>query len=159
MGSTLSFEEFMEPVTAENLRWDVLVDRMRDALPDGAELKVKYFESIGALNAKGFVRDFFAETGSGVLPEFSFNTEGVNRGYSEVALQLARFGNGLLEKGDAQALRRFLDTNFTNVTHPAPRLLTPEQRRDLLTALAPSNEALHRRIGTGGTSPYLPGSP
>ena len=156
MGSTLTFEEFMEPVTAENLRWDVLVDKMRGALPDGAELKVKYFECIGALKAKGFVRDFFAATGAGVAPELSFNTEAVNRGYSEVALQLARFGNGLLEKDDAQALRRFLDANLSNVTHPAPRLLTPEQRHELLTALLPSNKALHDMIGADGLSPYVP---
>ena len=154
MGSTLTFEEFMEPVSAENLRWDVLVDRMRGALPDGAHLKVKYFECIGALKAKGFVRDFFAETGAGVVPEFSFNTEAVNRGFSDVALQLARFGNGLLEKDDVQALRRFLDANFSNLTHPAPRLLTPEERHELLIALQPSNKALHDMIGADGPSPY-----
>lgn len=156
MGSTLTFEEFMEPVRVENLRWDVLVDSMRGALPGSADLKVKYFECIGELKAKGFVRDFFAEVGAGVAPQFSFNTTTVNRGFSDVALELARFGNGLLEKQDAQALRRFLDANFSNLTHPAPRLLTPEQRAELLTALLPSNRALHDMIGGDGPTPYLP---
>ncbi|MFC8800916.1 hypothetical protein ACFT2C_24560 [Promicromonospora sp. NPDC057138] len=156
MGSTLTFEEFMEPVTEERLRWDVLVDQMRDALPDGAEIRIKYFESIKDLKARGFVRDFFAATGVGVVPKFPFNTQSVNRGYSDIALQLALFGNALLEKDDSRKLRHFLDDNFSNLTHPAPRLLTPEQRDELLTALLPSNKALHDMIGADGPSPYVP---
>ena len=156
MGSTLTFEEFMEPVTEEHLRWDVLVDQMRDALPDGAEIKIKYFESIKTLKSRGFVRDFFTATGVGVVPKFPFNTESVNRGYSDLALQLALFGNDLLEKEDARTLRHFLDANFSNLTHPAPRLLTPERRYELLSALLPSNKALHDKIGADGTSPYVP---
>ena len=158
MGSTLTFEEFMEPVADEYLRWDVLVDQMRAALPDGADLRVKYFETIKTLGSRGFVRDFFAATGAGVPPTFSFNTESVNRGYSDVALQIALLGNGLLEKQDTQELRHFLDAHFSNLTHPPPRLLTPERRAGLLATLAPSNEALHRGIGADGTSPYLPGA-
>jgi len=156
MGSTLTFEEFMEPVTEEHLRWDVLVDQMQDALPDGAEIKIKYFESIKTLKSRGFVRDFFTATGAGVVPKFPFNTESVNRGYSDLALQLALFGNDLLEKEDARKLRHFLDANFSNLTHPAPRLLTPERRYELLSALLPSNKALHDKIGADGPSPYVP---
>ncbi len=156
MGSTLTFEEFMEPVTAERLHWDVLVDQMREALPEGAELKIKYFESIKTLTARGFVRDFFKATGTGVNPKFTFNTQSVNRGYSDMALQMALFGNGLLERDDARKLRHFLDDNFSNLTHPAPRLLTPEQRHELLSALLPSNKALHDMIGEDGPSPYVP---
>lgn len=156
MGSTLTFQEFMEPVTAERLRWDVLVEQMRDALPEGTEIKVKYFETIKELKSRPFVRDFFAETGVGVAPEFPFNTQGVNRGYSDVALKLALVGNAELDLDDSRTLRHFLDANFSNVTHPSPRLLSPEQRQDLLTALAPSNKALHDLIGAEGESPYVP---
>ncbi|MFD2793248.1 hypothetical protein ACFS27_06775 [Promicromonospora vindobonensis] len=156
MGSTLTFEEFMEPVIDENLRWDVLIDQMRDALPEGTEIKVKYFETIKTLKSRHFVRNFFQETGVGVVPKFPFNTEGVNRGYSDVALKLALVGNAELEKEDSRTLRHFLDANFSNVTHPAPRLLTPEQREHMLTALAPSNKALHDMMGADGSSPYVP---
>ena len=156
MGGTLTFEEFMEPVTVERLRWDVLVDQMRDALPADAEIRIRYFEDIKTLKARGFVRDFFAATGIGVVPKFTFNTQSVNRGYSEMALQLALLGNGLLEKEDSRKLRHFLDANLSNLTHPAPLLLTPEQRHELLTALAPSNKALHDMIGADGAPPYLP---
>jgi hypothetical protein len=159
MGSTLTFEEFMEPVTAENLRWDLLVEQMRDALLDGSEIKVKYFESIKTLKPRGFVRGFFAASGAGVVPAFSFNTQGVNRGYSDAALQLALAGNAVLGNEDLRVFRRFLESRFSNLTHAAPRLLTPEQRSDLLVALAPSNEALHDSIGAEGASPYLPGVP
>lgn len=159
MGSTLTFEEFMEPVTEENLRWDVLIDQMRATLPEGTEIKVKYFETIKTLKSRNFVRDFFAETGVGVVAKFPFNTEGVNRGYSDVALKLALVGNAELEKEDSRTLRHFLDANFSNVTHPAPRLLSPEQREHILAALAPSNKALHDMIGADGTSPYAPEAP
>ncbi|WP_454859815.1 hypothetical protein [Promicromonospora soli] len=156
MGSTLTFEEFMEPVTEERLRWDVLIEQMRDALPEGTEMKIKYFETIKELKSRPFVRDFFAATGVGVAPKFPFNTEGVNRGYSDVALKLALIGNAELEKEDTRTLRHFLDANFSNVTHPGPRLLSSDQRQELLTALAPSNKALHDMIGAEGSSPYVP---
>ena len=159
MGSTLTFEEFMEPVTEESLRWDTLIEHMRDALPEGTEIKVKYFESIKTLKSRNFVRNFFADTGTGVIPKFPFNTEGVNRGYSDVALKLALVGNAELEKSDSRTLRHFLDANFSNVTHPSPRLLGAEQREQLLAALAPSNKALHDMIGADGTSPYVPDAP
>lgn len=159
MGSTLTFEQFLEPVISEHLRWDVLVDQMRDALPEGAEVKIRYFESIKTRTARGFVRDFFSATGVGVVPKLSFNTQNVNRGYSDTALQLALFGNGLLDKDDAQKLRHFLDENFSNLTHPAPRLLTTDQRHELLTALLPSNQELHAMIGAEGPTPYLPDAP
>src|SRR5690606_26237054 len=95
----------------------------------------------------------------GVTPVFSFNTQAVNRGYSEVALQLALVGNALLGKEDAQVLRHVLDEKFSNVTHPPPVLLTPAARERLLVALAASNTALHRLVDGEGLSPYLPAEP
>lgn len=168
VGSTMSFEEFMEPVTPANLRWDHLVEKIRDAIPADAELRVNYFEGIKELQSRPFVRDFFQQTGVGVAPKFTFNTEAVNRGYSDAALKLALVGNAELEAEDRRKLRLFLDANFSNVTHPSPRLLTTEQRQEMLTALAPANKVLHEMVTDGlstgaadlavnkGESPYLP---
>jgi hypothetical protein len=168
VGSTKTFAEFMEPVTAENLRWDSLVEKIRETLPADAEMRVNYFESIKELHSRPFVREFFRQTGVGVVPKFSFNTEAVNRGYSDAALKLALVGNAELEAEDRRKLRLFLDANFSNVTHPSPLLLTQDQREEMLAALAPSNKALHEMMSDGlsksavdlavnrGESPYLP---
>ncbi|MFC8800914.1 hypothetical protein ACFT2C_24550 [Promicromonospora sp. NPDC057138] len=168
VGSTKSFAEFMEPVTTENLRWDSLVEKIKESIPADSEVRVNYFEGIKELRSRPFVREFFQQTGVGVVPKFPFNTEAVNRGYSEAALKLALVGNGELETGDRRKLRLFLDANFSNVTHPSPLLLTKEQREEMLAALAPSNKALHEMITGGlskdavdlkvnaGESPYLP---
>jgi hypothetical protein len=168
VGSTKSFEEFMEPVTTENLRWDTLVEKIKASIPAGSEVRVNYFESIKELHSRPFVREFFQQTGVGVLAKFPFNTEAVNRGYSDAALKLALVGNAELEAEDRRKLRLFLDANFSNVTHPSPLLLTPEQREEMLTALVPANKALHGMITGGlskdavdlgvnkGESPYLP---
>ena len=92
-----------------------------------------------------------------------------NRGYSDSALKLALVGNAELESEDRRRLRLFLDANFSNVTHRSPLLLTKEQREEMLSALAPSNKALHDMITDGltqdavdltvnkGESPYLSG--
>ncbi|GGM27597.1 hypothetical protein ACFQBY_13810 [Promicromonospora citrea] len=170
VGSTKTFSEFMAPVIPENLRWDVLVETMRAALPADAELHLTYFESIKELRARNFVREFFRQTGVGVSPEFTFNTDAVNRGYSDVALKLALVGNAELEPEDRRKLRLFLDASFSNATHPSPLLLTPGQREEMLTALAPFNKALHEMVTSSlsagspdlavnlGESPYLPGA-
>ncbi|MDR7384079.1 hypothetical protein [Promicromonospora iranensis] len=169
VGSTKSFEEFMEPVTTDNLRWDSLVEKIKASVPAGSEVRVNYFESIKQLRSRPFVREFFQQTGVGVQPKFPFNTEAVNRGYSDAALKLALVGNAELEAEDRRKLRLFLDANFSNVTHSSPLLLTPEQREEMLTALVPSNKALHGMVTGGlskdavdlevnkGESPYLPG--
>ena len=168
MGSTKTFAKFMEPVLTENLRWDRLVEKIKDSVPADADVRVNYFESIKELRSRPFIREFFEQTGVGVLPKFPFNTDAVNRGYSDAALKLALVGNAELETGDRRKMRLFLDANFSNVTHPSPLLLTAEQREEMLAALAPSNKALHEMITGGlskdavdlkvnaGESPYLP---
>ncbi|WP_369369627.1 hypothetical protein AB1046_12460 [Promicromonospora sp. Populi] len=169
VGSTKSFPEFMEPVIPENLRWDHLVEKIKASIPAGSEVRVNYFEGIKELHTRPFVREFFQQTGLDVAPKFSFDTEAVNRGYSDSALKLALVGNAELEVEDRRKLRLFLDANFSNVTHRSPLLLTTEQREEMLTALAPSNKALHELVTSGltegaadlavnrGESPYLPG--
>ncbi|PUB20138.1 hypothetical protein C8K30_11821 [Promicromonospora sp. AC04] len=168
VGSTKSFEEFMEPVVPENLRWDHLVEKIKESVPADAEVRVNYFEGIKEMHSRAFVREFFHQTGVDVAPKFSFNTEAVNRGYSDSALKLALVGNAELEAEDRRKLRLFLDANFSNVTHSSPQLLTKEQREEMLTALVPSNKLLHEMVtsnlSTGvadlavnkGESPYLP---
>jgi len=169
VGSTKTFAEFMKPVTTDNLRWDSLVETIKATVPAGSDVRVNYFESIKQLHSRPFVREFFLQTGADVSAKFPFNADAVNRGYSDAALKLALVGNAELDAEDRRKLRLFLDANFSNVTHPAPLLLTPEQRAEMLTALVPSNTALHGMVTGGlskdaedlevnkGESPYLPG--
>lgn len=155
-GGTITFDEFMAQVTPESLRWDDLVDRMAVALPSDAEVKVNYFESIKDRGARDFCRDFVREFAPQVKVKLPFNTSGVNRGWSDQALQIGLAGNAVLQGDDRRRLRRFLDENLSNVTHPKPVLLSDEQRADLLGELRAPNEKLHEYTGRPGTSPYVP---
>ncbi|WP_151525842.1 hypothetical protein [Serinicoccus kebangsaanensis] len=154
---TITFEEFFAQVRPEALRWDDLVERVRSALGPDDDLQVRYFESISTLQARGFCQEFFDGLGTGVTPALSFNTDGVNRGYSEVAMDVALTANPHLPPPARRELRAFLDAHLSNITHPKPRLLEEEQRTELLDLLRGSNERLHDVVSEAGAgaSPYL----
>lgn len=151
------FPDFLSRVRLQNLEFDDLARRVAAGLGPADRLEVRYFEAISELGARRFARRFFAATGTGVAPVFTFNTSAVNRGYSEAALQIARAGNPLLGPEDQVRLRRFLDSTFPNTSHPKPRLLADDERADLLRRFAASNERLHPWVGDTWTdvSPYL----
>lgn len=157
-GSPLKFSRFMNAVATESLRWDSLVERIGEALPAGSEVSVRYFESIYALGPRGFCQQF-VDLFAPASRDLQFDTSSVNPGFSNIALNIALAANADIGDEDRRTLRQFLEANFSNRTHPKPRLLGEEARQDLLQTLGPSNSALHTMIADdGGSSPYLPAS-
>lgn len=152
----VTFEEFLAQLDVTALDWSDLVRRIEDVLPDNATLRVKYFESIKTLGGDEFCRDFAREIDPDFRPVLEFDTDGSNRGYSDVAMRIALAANSHLDGEDKKKLRGFLDKHFTNVTHPKPVLFDDAGRRDVLEKLAESNGHLHRRIdGATGDPLYL----
>ncbi|MBL0885866.1 hypothetical protein [Myceligenerans indicum] len=156
VGWAVTFDEYMAHVTSEALQWDDLVRRIQGALPQGADVHVRYFETIQEKTPRQYCSDFFRLVDPRLpRPKLPFNTKAVNRGYSNAALKIALAGNAVLDTKDKRTLRAFLDENFSNVTHPKPVLLTEEHRKQILSDLNVSNTALHALTGESGPPRYV----
>lgn len=156
VGNVVTFDEFRDELPTLALSWAELLDRITDVVPR-SDVVVRYFETVkGAV--RPFAERFFRDSLLPVPPTFGFATQRVNRGYSQVALQIALAGNPLLEGADRRRLRNFLDKNFSVATHPRPRLFDDEDKRQILLDAAAENERLHRQYVSSDTprSPYLP---
>ena len=156
VGESLTFEDFLAGFPGPtSLSWTDLATRLaRAAEACDGELVADYFEQINH-GARRFCRDFMERAGLPRPTTFGFATQRVNRGYSEPALVIARAANPVLDGEDRRLLRRFLDENFSNRTHPRPQLLDDGRRHELLAALADDNHAFHERFaGALGGSCY-----
>jgi hypothetical protein len=144
VGNAYSFDEYMQGFDSPNcLAWLPLLERIESVVGKDAMI-VRKFETIRH-GAGPFCRKFLADLGISASKQLGFATTTVNRGYSAVALEIARTANPLLDDADQRTLRSFLDEHFSNRTHPPPQLLTDEQRDAIRTALQADNEAVQAR--------------
>jgi hypothetical protein len=153
VGSTMRFDEYLRPIQPHQLSWLDLARRIEAAA--GVVPIVRYFETIHA-GARGYVRQFFDDLALGISPIFPFRIDQQNRGYSDVAMRIALAANAELSAADRRLLRRFLEENFSNRTHPGPKLLDSRTRQGWLDALSENHLALHERyVRSEASCPYL----
>ena len=140
-GKTLSFEEYIARRNTESFDWNSLASSLAGVV--GREnLEVVPYESVKAGPA-AYVNVFLERCGVPLqLTESDIPPGRSNRSYSAIALEIARRSNDLLTKEEQKVLRRFLQDNFSNVTHPRPQLLSDEARSEFLAGYARSNQIL-----------------
>lgn len=124
-GASLSFDEYLDQIDLEAVSWKAVVD-LAEQVFGRENITIYPFEHIYD-GEEAFLRRFvscFADPDA-----FDYRDLNIpkNRSYSEVALRLALVGNKLLQPDERKLLRKFLQDNFSNATHPRAKLMSPEQ--------------------------------
>lgn len=137
VGRMPKFPVFVERFADADLSWARVADEIA-AVVGLRNTKVAPYESIKRIGDLAFYREFLRRCGIAEPSRYAFDpslarSRGANRSYSALAMQIAARVYPLLDKPEERALlRRFLQENFSNVTHPRAVLFTPEQRAAFL---------------------------
>lgn len=143
-GSGQGFDEFMDSVKVEDISWNELLSAL-ESLFGRERIEVVPFETIYE-GEEPFLRRCAASFTDPDILDYT-NLAGLpkNRSYSDIALNIARTANPLLSAEEQRLLRTFLQTNFSNATHPRARLLSDAARRDILAMHRDGNAAVIAR--------------
>lgn len=139
-GASMTFGEYLEQVDLKAVSWKKVVDMAEGVFGEG-NVVVYPFETIYAGDEQ-FLRRFIAQFADPDAFDYGNLNIPKNRSYSDVALRIALVGNGLLEPEERKLLRKFLQENFSNATHPRAKLMTPEQSAELLAMHEQGNREL-----------------
>lgn len=133
MGKRVKFSVYTGGGVPPHLSWARVCDDIARVIGAG-NLTVRPFEIIRGLGAEGFLADFLYHLGLGdtQIETFAFDetlAEGqtANRGFSEVAVKVARFAMPMLAPSDRKKLRKFLQENFSTEHYPRPVYFSDEQ--------------------------------
>lgn len=146
VGRALRFASFIKRFDEADLSWRRVADEIAAAV--GRErTSVAPYESIKRIGDVAFYQAFLRHCGITDPSRYSFDgalarSRGANRSYSQLALQIATRVNPLLNPQEKALMRRFLQENFSNVTHPRAVLFTPEERAAFLGRFHAENMAL-----------------
>lgn len=146
MGRSLEFEDFTGGGIPRNLNWYKTCKTIAKAI-GGKSLTVRPYEIIKDLGPEGYFHDFLRAAGLDWLvgrPVAAEIESGSlsNRGYSSVAIDIARYAIPRIRKEDLPALRRLLQTRFSSDRYPRPRFFTDDEIRQMKDHYADSNRAL-----------------
>lgn len=133
MGKRIKFSVYTGGGVPTHLGWTRVCDDIAGVI--GAEnLTVRPFETIRALGTEGFLTDFLLRLGltpeqaeAFDLDETLAEGKAANRGFSEVAVKMARFTMPMIAPGDRKKLRKFLQENFSTEHYPRPVYFSDEQ--------------------------------
>lgn len=150
LGRTLGFPEFVGDTVPTHLDWHHVCSSIADVLSE-KNLIVRPYETIHQLGSEGYVEDFRSLLG--IEGEISDEALAIgrggarsNRGFSAEALEIARFGNGILEREDRARLRKFLQNTFSTATHSKPVFWSDQELTDMKAHYKASNQALFNRF-------------
>lgn len=148
MGKRVKFSVYTGGGVPTHLGWTRVCDDIAGVI--GAEnLTVRPFEAIRDLGTEGFLHDFLLRLG--LSPDqagaFDFDetlAEGkaANRGFSEVAVKMARFTMPMVDPKDRKKLRKFLQENFSTEHYPRPVYFSEEQATEMATFYRADNARL-----------------
>ena len=147
VGRSLKFGQYMKRSDIDSFDWDRLATTIASRIGRG-NMHVVPYETIerGEL---AYVNRFLELAKVPVnLTEEDLAARTSNRSYSQLALDLALRCNDLLKGDDLRTFRDFLQTNYSNATHPRPTLLTDERRAALKKRFAASNKAVLRKFSS-----------
>jgi len=157
-GQQLSFDEFMETVDMRQISWNKLITIAEELFgPDRIEVHpfemIRFGEKEFLMNCARFFTDpeAFDYNNLDQLPK--------NRSYSDIALKIAQSANPLLSQEEQRLLRTFLQSNFSNVTHPRAQLFSKELSQEIMNYHQGGNEAVFSRYCRDqdfGALGYLP---
>ncbi|MGB3409521.1 MAG: hypothetical protein WBA67_18725, partial [Jannaschia sp.] len=147
-GREITFEDYIGGDIPRHLDWARVCDDIAGAV--GAEnVTVRPFEVIRDMGSEGFLRDFLSIIGlsEDQMTSFSFDdalAEGAtaNRGFSQVAVDMARFTMPMLNPNQRKRLRKFLQDHFSTRDFPRPAYFTPDQAIAVAREYSESNARL-----------------
>lgn len=147
-GGHLRFDAWLDRLDLDALSWTPLVDKLYEAFD---RVEVLDFRRIAG-GQEAYIREFFDR----IDPHRPFDIEYSprrNPSISEKGLRMALAANPQLRSStERRVMRRFLQSNFSNVRYPRPDLLTNEQRASLRERYGGEYE----RIVGGGAGDRLP---
>ncbi|HEY2271767.1 MAG TPA: hypothetical protein VGH30_03270 [Jatrophihabitantaceae bacterium] len=128
-GGYLEFGDWLDQhVDLELLSWRPIIDNLISAFGADA-VEVVDFRMIRTSGADGYLRELLNRMMPGTALETGAPAVS-NASISDKGLRLALAGNPYLRDKDEQiAMRRFLQTRFSNLAYPRPVLLSDDQKR------------------------------
>ena len=158
LGQTdLTFSQFLgENDVPQDLNWARVCDDIVSVVGRD-NLIVRPFEVIRELGSAGFVRDFLQIIGLNEAQTAAFDLDAAlaegraaNRGFSQAAVDVARFTMPMLGPKQKKNMRRFLQENFSTEHYPRPKYFTDEQAARIKTTYKAENARLFDE--------YIPGA-
>lgn len=137
IGRSLSFEEYIGGSMPTHLLWSKVCDDIASVIGKEA-LHVNAFEVIKSVGQTQFMKEFLAYAGFSAdqIATFDFETilaeeSSKNRGFSQVAVDVARFTMPMLQYRQRKTLRRFLQKQFSNEHFPRPKYFSDEEANQI----------------------------
>lgn len=144
IGRSVSFSEFLGGEIPRYLDWGVVADDIAEVVGRD-NVHIKPYESIKKLGGEGFFKEFLDLVGISEHEGMRFSPsvetgKGANRSYSEIAIEIAKKVNPILEESDQKIFRTFLQENFSTATHKRAEFFSKEDREDLFKYYSPLNK-------------------
>jgi hypothetical protein len=153
----LTFDEFLgKGGVPHDLSWAKVCDDIAGIIGRD-NLIVRPFEVIREMGSAGFVRDFLQILGLSEAQAAAFDLDAAlaegraaNRGFSQAAVDIARFTMPMLNPKQCKRMRKFLQENFSTEHYPRPSYFTPEEAAEI--------KAAHRDENARLFAEYIPGA-
>ncbi len=147
VGRSIRFDKYMKRADVDSFNWDALATRIASRIGRG-NLHVVPYETIAA-GELAFVNRFLELAAVDVrFAQDDLAARTSNRSYSAMALEMALRCNDLLEGDDLRSFRGYLQTHYSNATHPRPVLMDEAERAKLKQRFSESNKALMRKYSS-----------
>lgn len=153
--SELTFDDFLGRTSGEktlptDLSWAKVCDDI-SAVVGKENLIVRPFEVIRELGSAGFVRDFLQILGLDAEQAAAFDLDAAlaegraaNRGFSQAAVDIARFTMPMLNPKQKKRLRKFLQEGFSTEHYPRPKYFSDAEAAELKSIYTSENTRLFK---------------
>jgi hypothetical protein len=148
MGKRTRFSVYTGGGVPKHLNWARVCDDISRQIGTG-NLIVRPFEIIRDMGTEPFLRSFLGHLDLDATQAATFQYDAAlaegqaaNRGFSEVAVKLARFTMPLVDPGHRKKLRKFLQENYSTADYPRPHYFTDTEAADMAAHYRAENARL-----------------
>ncbi|ADE13578.1 hypothetical protein Nhal_0386 [Nitrosococcus halophilus Nc 4] len=146
-GNIVSFDKYLSRINLNGFSWTKVLDAIASNF--GREnVNCIPYESIQH-GSKEYLQNFISLLTDKNIDISNYDTEGQNRSFSGIAVDMAVNFYPRLNRKEQKILRKFLQENFSTRTHEKPILFLPEERDNIKKIYSKDNKILFKKYISG----------